>query len=52
MPLITPAKVKDPSCCSLKEPGGIVMEKVPTWSVTGSRWGWSPGAVLLKVKEE
>ena len=26
------------------------MEKVPTWSVTGSRWGGIPGAVVLKVK--
>ena len=36
-PLITPAKKKDPSSCFVKEPGGMVVEKVPTWSVTGSR---------------
>ena len=34
-PLMTPAKAKDPSGCFVKEWGGIVMEKVPTWSVTG-----------------
>ena len=34
-PLITPAKVNDPSGCFVKEPGGMVMVKVPTWSATG-----------------
>jgi hypothetical protein len=35
-PSMTPAKTKDPRPFFLKEPGGMVMEKVPTWSVTGS----------------
>src|ERR1700726_4010449 len=55
-PSRTPWKVKDPpssspSCspsCFFKEPGGMVMEKVPIWSVTGSVTGLIPGAVLLK----
>ena len=51
-PLITSVKKKDPSGCFVKEWGGIVMEKVPIWSVTWSRWGWIAGAVLLKVNWE
>src|ERR1700732_502130 len=34
----------------LKEPGGMVVVKVPTWSVTGSVTGLIAGALLLKVK--
>jgi hypothetical protein len=51
-PSITPAKVKDPSSCFAKEPGGKVVEKVPTWSVTGWVTGLIAGAVLLKVNWE
>ena len=50
-PLITPAKVKGPALFCVKEPGGMVVVKVPTWSVTGSVRGWML-AVLLKVKLE
>jgi len=47
---MTPTKVKDPLRFFLKEPGGIVVVKVPTWSVTGWVTGPIAGAVLLKVK--
>jgi hypothetical protein len=46
-PSITPSKLNDPSSSFLNEPGGMVMEKAPTWSVTGSV---RAGAMLLKVK--
>ena len=42
-PLMTPSKLKNPGSFSslrfLKEPGGTVVVKVPTWSVTGSVTG-------------
>ena len=60
-PLITPAKKKavrllregarrDRAVVATVPVGGS--EKVPTWSVTRSRWGWIAGAVLLKVNWE
>jgi hypothetical protein len=35
-----------------KDPAGMVVAKVPIWSVTGAVRGLSAGAVLLKVKPE
>ena len=49
-PLITAVKMKSPRWFFVKEPAGIVMEKVPIWSVTASVGGLIAGAVLLKVK--
>src|ERR1700730_6210047 len=49
-PLITPAKTKKPWVVFLKEPGGMVTAKVPTWKVTSWVRGLMPGALLLKMK--
>ena len=48
-PRITPTKGNKPPIF-LKEPGGMVVVKVPTWSATACVTGLIAGAVLLKVK--
>jgi hypothetical protein len=51
-PSITPRKVNGPNPVPLKEPGGMVVAKVPIWRVTGSLTGLIPLLVLPKVKLE
>jgi len=50
-PLITPSKVNNPPFF-LKEPGGRVVVKGPTWRATAWVTGLILSAVLLKVKGE
>ena len=46
---MTPLEGERPVLLLSKEPSGMVVAKVPTWSVTGSVRGLIAGAVLLKV---
>jgi hypothetical protein len=50
--LITPTNVKYPGPALTKEPVGIVIVKLPIWSVTGSAGGLIPLMVFPRVKLE
>ena len=50
--LITPANVKYPGLALTKEPAGIVIVKLPIWSVTGPAGGLIPLLVFPRVKLE
>jgi hypothetical protein len=53
-PLIAPVKLNGPKALAVlvpvKEPAGMVVEKVPIWRVTASAGGLIPLLVLPKVK--
>src|SRR5438067_2292510 len=50
IPLITPTNVKYPGTLATNEPGGMVMVKLPIWSVTGSVGGLMPLLPPASVK--